>query len=52
MDRARSTNGREEDRGYWWGGQKERDHKEDQDKRWVDNIKMDLIDRIGWYGLD
>jgi hypothetical protein len=20
--------------------------------RWVDNIKMDLRDRMGWYGLD
>jgi hypothetical protein len=21
-------------------------------RRWVDNIKMYLIDRMGWYGLD
>jgi hypothetical protein len=21
-------------------------------RRWVDNIKMDLRDRMGWYGLD
>jgi hypothetical protein len=21
-------------------------------RRWVDNIKMDLRGRIGWYGLD
>jgi hypothetical protein len=21
-------------------------------KRWVDNIKIDLRDRMGWYGLD
>jgi hypothetical protein len=21
-------------------------------RRWVDNIKMDLRDRVGWYGLD
>jgi hypothetical protein len=20
--------------------------------RWVNNIKMDLVDRMGWYGLD
>jgi hypothetical protein len=20
--------------------------------RWIDNIKMDILDRIGWYGLD
>jgi hypothetical protein len=22
------------------------------DWRWVDNIKMDLRDRMGWYGMD
>jgi hypothetical protein len=21
-------------------------------RRWVDNIKMDLRDKMGWYGLD
>jgi hypothetical protein len=21
-------------------------------RRWVDNIKMDLRDRMGWYGVD
>jgi hypothetical protein len=37
--------------GYWWEIQKERDHWEDQDERWVDNIKMDLRE-IGWNGMD
>jgi hypothetical protein len=37
--------------GYWWESQKERDHYEDQRRRWVDNIKMDLRE-IGWNGMD
>jgi hypothetical protein len=38
--------------GYWWEIQKGRDHWEDQDvRRWVDNIKMDLRE-IGWDGMD
>jgi hypothetical protein len=28
--------------GNWWESQKERDHLEDQDIAWVDNIKMEL----------
>jgi hypothetical protein len=37
--------------GYWWESQKERDHWEDQGRRWVENIKMDLRE-IGWNGMD
>jgi hypothetical protein len=36
--------------GYWWESQEERDHEEDED-RWVGNIKMDLRE-IGWGGMD
>jgi hypothetical protein len=32
---------------YWWESQKEREHQEDRD-----TIKMDLRDRMGWYGLN
>jgi hypothetical protein len=38
--------------GYWWGSQRERDHKEDQDVGgWIIRIKMDLLE-IGWRGVD
>jgi hypothetical protein len=37
--------------GYWWESKKERDHWEDQECRWLDNIKMDLRE-IGRDGLD
>jgi hypothetical protein len=37
--------------GYWFEIQKERDHWEDQSRRWVDNIKLDLRE-IGWDGRD
>jgi hypothetical protein len=37
--------------GYWWESQKERDHREDQDVKWVDSVKMDLKE-IGWVGVD
>jgi hypothetical protein len=37
--------------GYWWEIQKGRDHWEDQDVGWFDNIKMDLKE-IGWDGMD
>jgi hypothetical protein len=37
--------------GYWWEIQKERDHWEDQRRRWVDNMKIDLRE-IGWGGMD
>jgi hypothetical protein len=37
--------------GYWWERQKVRDHWEDLDVRWVDNIKMDLRE-IGFDGID
>jgi hypothetical protein len=36
--------------GYWWEGQKERDHWEDQDVG-VWTIKMDLRE-VGWDGVD
>jgi hypothetical protein len=36
---------------HWWESQKERPLGR-QRRRWVNNIKMDLRDRIGWYGLD
>jgi hypothetical protein len=39
-------------RGVWLGAQKGRDHWEDQETRWQDNIKMDLreigIDGSNW----
>jgi hypothetical protein len=37
--------------GYWWEDQREREHYEDQRRRWVDNIKIDLLE-IGWDGVD
>jgi hypothetical protein len=37
--------------GYWWKSQMGRDHWEDQESRWVDNIKMDL-NEIRWDGRD
>jgi hypothetical protein len=37
--------------GYLWESQKERDHWEDQIRRRVDNIKMDLRE-IRWDGVD
>jgi hypothetical protein len=36
---------------FWWESQKERDPLGRPRRRWVDNIKMDLIE-IGWSGLD
>jgi hypothetical protein len=39
---------------FWWEGQKERDHWEDQDRR-VDNIEIDLREvwsgDVDWTGL-
>jgi hypothetical protein len=37
--------------GYWWESQKETDHQEDQDVRWVDIIKIYLRE-IGWNGTE
>jgi hypothetical protein len=37
--------------GYWWESQNERHHYEDQRRRWVDNIKMDLGE-VGWGGVN
>jgi hypothetical protein len=36
---------------YWWESQSERDHKENQRRRWVDNIRMDLGE-VGWGDVD
>jgi hypothetical protein len=36
---------------YWWESQRERDPLERPRRRWVDNIKMDLLE-IGWGGVD
>jgi hypothetical protein len=35
--------------GYWWESQRERALGRPR-RRWVDNIKMDLLD-IGWGGV-
>jgi hypothetical protein len=35
---------------YWWESEKERPLQRPKHK-WVDNIKMDLIE-IGWCGMD
>jgi hypothetical protein len=35
--------------GYWWESQRERAGR--PRRRWVDNIKMDLLE-IGWGGVD
>jgi hypothetical protein len=32
---------------YWCEDQRERDHQEDQNRRWLDNIGMDLGE-VGW----
>jgi hypothetical protein len=37
--------------GYWWESQKERDYPGRPRRRWVNNIKIDLIE-IGWGDMD
>jgi hypothetical protein len=37
--------------GYWWESQNVRDHWEDQDVKWLDNVKTDLRE-VGWYDID
>jgi hypothetical protein len=52
MGRACSTRGRRRIHiGYWWESQKVRYHWVTPRRRWVDNIKMDLIE-IGWDCMD
>ena len=36
---------------FWWGNLGERDHLDDSDVRWKDNIKMDLQE-VGCGGMD
>jgi hypothetical protein len=36
--------------GYWWESQRERPLGRPR-RRWVDNIKMDLLE-MGWGGVD
>jgi hypothetical protein len=38
-----------EHKWFWWESMRERDHLEDPDMRWEDNIKMD-IQEMGWRG--
>jgi hypothetical protein len=45
MGRQHAWRGREIHIGSWWESQKERG-------QWEDNIKMDIRERVGWYGLD
>jgi hypothetical protein len=52
MGRACSTNGDEEDIGYWWERQKERDHCEDQDIGGWTILKWILERYYEMYGLD
>jgi hypothetical protein len=53
MGRACSTNGGEEERIWDIGGKARRKEPLGRPRRrWVDNIKMSLRDRMEWYGLD
>jgi hypothetical protein len=37
--------------GYWWESQRKKRPLGRRRRRWVDNIKMDLLE-IGWGGAD
>jgi hypothetical protein len=38
--------------GYWWGKPERMRPLRRPKRRWVDNTKMYLRDRMGWYGMD
>jgi hypothetical protein len=38
--------------GYYWGKPEGKKPMGRPRRRWVDNIKMYLTDRMGWDGLD
>jgi hypothetical protein len=37
--------------GYWWENQREKRALGGPRRRWVDNVKIDLLE-IGWGGVD
>jgi hypothetical protein len=52
MGRACRTERRGMHIGYWWGKPERKRPLRRPRRRWVDNIKMEFRDRIGWCELD